>query len=304
MGIAQESLVQSHDAAEYALQLHLNTRGERPLVNKARRFLEHPYRSLRLFAFKRGFIKSPEARSRAFFGTILTLPLSDTNATDIYYVGRLRATEGYVTRFLLKVLRNDSVFYDIGANYGFYSALALSLGAELHAFEPSTHCMRFLKLNADVSSGRGTLNQVALSDSEGAVDFFDTSLGHKSGMSTTNERVALSTAVAHQKSVVPALTLDTYVQCHIAPTVIKIDVEGGESKVLSGARETLRRYAPTLIVELWGSPVGMENSRDTLALLRQLGYRSHTITPDGGIHPVDIDLATIGENNNFVFTRL
>lgn len=297
----KRSIEHSLVVAEKAIDIYLNARNESLVAYRIRKFFHHPFRFVVLIAAKIGVIKS--ARARTFFRAACTVPLSDVNGAALYYAGCLRGAEGYVTRFLAHTLQSDSVFYDIGANYGFYSTLALSFGSEIHAFEPSSHCMRFLKINTDAFNGRTTLNHLALSDSEGEVDFFDMSSGRKSGMSTINTAIAQASPVTYKKSVVPTITLDNYVQHHSVPTIMKIDVEGAEAKVLEGARETLRTHAPTLVVEIWGSSVGMANSRATLSLLKELGYHSYAIESDGSVRPTEINLLDIGDNNNFVFKK-
>ena len=49
-----------------------------------------------------------------------------------------------------------------------------------------------------------------------------------------------------------ATSVDALVQAFALPTVdwIKIDVEGAEAAVLEGARDTLRRFGPTLWIEM------------------------------------------------------
>lgn len=53
------------------------------------------------------------------------------------------------------------------------------------------------------------------------------------------------------------------------PDLIKIDVEGSELEVLVGARRTLEKRMPGLLVEVHG--VGLEE--DCMALLVEIGYR-------------------------------
>jgi hypothetical protein len=56
--------------------------------------------------------------------------------------------------------------------------------------------------------------------------------------------------------------------------LIKIDVEGAEVKVLTGARNLLERYHPVLVVECWED--GLKASGNTIeglfALLKASGY--------------------------------
>lgn len=301
----KESLIPALASAERAMDIHLNKAGSSLLIYKIKKAIRHPYRSMRLAAFKKGLVADSGAWAKTFSGVALFVPLSDVNAADLYYAGCLRASEGYVTRFLMNTVRPGTVFYDIGANYGYYSVLALSLGAEVHAFEPSLHCLAYLRVSIAAHSEKAhmNLNPAALSDVSGSIDFFDTSEGHKSGMSTIEERVAESNKMAYQKRLVSVTTLDTYARSHPVPTVIKIDTEGSEAKVIAGAQKLLADQSPIIVMEIWESPQGIENSRAILRLLQKAGYVPHEIAEDGSIHPRDINFGEIGENNNFVFKK-
>jgi FkbM family methyltransferase len=73
------------------------------------------------------------------------------------------------------------------------------------------------------------------------------------------------------------------------PDAIKIDVEGLELGVLEGARETLKKYHPLLLIEdhdgvnpgcgclVSDYPASIDSSRRCRALLEELGYRVETL---------------------------
>ncbi len=297
--------VQELESAEYALDQHRNVAGDSLIVYKVKKAIGHPLRYGRLVAQKRGLV-GESAWARTFFGTKLRVPLSDVNAADLYYAGSLRKqSEGYVTRFFLDIIRPGAVFYDVGTNYGFYSSLALTMGAQVHAFEPSPHCLSYLRESFAASNDRArvTLNPIVLSDTPGRVDFFDMSEGHKSGMSTIESSIAQGSGMHYKKRSVEASTLDRYVATNPPPTVMKIDTEGSESKVLKGAHALLRDHSPVIVVELWGGEQDTGNSQEAVSLLMSLGYRSFAIQNDGSTLPVTIDVSRIGENNNFVFKK-
>ena len=293
-------------AAERTLALHRNVAHDGLLRYKLKKLIRHPYRYMRVAAYKLHML-GEVARARTFFGAHITVPLSDVNAVDLYYAGCLRAaSEGYVTRFLLQTIKPGSIFYDIGANYGFYSVLATFRGAHVHAFDPSSHCAPLLMETFRSQHGYPPIvfNQIALADGAETVEYFDMSAGHKSGMSTINAAVALSSPMAYTTSQVRAMTLDKYVDTHEIPDVIKIDTEGSEALILAGAQRLLSSHSPTIVMEVWGKgQSGAENSARAITLLTEAGYRAHSIMGDGSITPTGIHLEMIGENNNFVFKK-
>ncbi|MEO0119504.1 MAG: FkbM family methyltransferase [candidate division WOR-3 bacterium] len=65
-------------------------------------------------------------------------------------------------------------------------------------------------------------------------------------------------------------SIDNYVRkFKIAPTLIKIDVEGDEVNVLNGAKFTLKKFKPKIIVETHSD----ELKARCLNILNKLGYR-------------------------------
>jgi hypothetical protein len=75
---------------------------------------------------------------------------------------------------------------------------------------------------------------------------------------------------------VEAVALDDLVEDGEAPppTLVKIDVEGGEAQVLAGMRRILAAHRPTLLLELHGS-----HAAPVPALLDEVGY---ALEPLGG----------------------
>jgi len=61
------------------------------------------------------------------------------------------------------------------------------------------------------------------------------------------------------------------------PDLIKIDVEGHEAGVLAGAKGTLVRHQPLVIVESWYQPERVGAMLAPLRLLAELCYRLHRL---------------------------
>lgn len=146
-------------------------------------------------------------------------------------------------------------FVDVGAHIGYYSLKAARVvGPTGHviAIEPNPQTVKTLTDNIRASGARVVAVQpVACTDSEGMLDLF-------LAARTNTGETSLSRSNASQSGAVVAIhrvrtrRLDDIIQ-ETAPSrvdAIKIDVEGAEFLVLKGARQTLMRYSPTLIVEL------------------------------------------------------
>lgn len=165
------------------------------------------------------------------------------------------------TALFEQLLRPGATVLDVGANVGYYTLLASVLvgeGGRVHAFEPEPRNAGFLRDHVRIN-GRGnvTVQQAAVSDRAGTARF---DFGSGSGTGHLADAGAIE---------VRTLRLDDYCAEHgLAPSALKIDVEGAEMSVLEGARETLARHRPILFLSTHGAEV----HRASLAFLRDLGY--------------------------------
>jgi FkbM family methyltransferase len=134
---------------------------------------------------------------------------------------------------------------DVGANRGVYSAVALSLNREAIAFEPVPSEAKALRA---LIGKRGTVYEVALSDSAGMADLFVPYAGPAEVTTRASLEEGLDLDLEHRRIRVVRKALDSYDFKCIA--MLKIDVEGHESAVLRGAVETIRRCQPSILIEV------------------------------------------------------
>jgi len=205
-----------------------------------------------------------------------------------------------VVRLLGRLVRKDDIFFDLGANFGFYSCYVLPLcgtSGAVHAFEANPclipHLRRSVELNAQF--GAIHVNGLAVGKESGKyLELYDP------------DRIGGSSLYPHEwlnrdsKVLVPIVTIDEYVRTNGIKRidVMKIDIEGAELDALQGMAETLRICPPkTIVCELTllpaeGSPHrnGPEIRRragsaaDPFQLadfLKQKGYELCEITGDG-----------------------
>jgi FkbM family methyltransferase len=143
-----------------------------------------------------------------------------------------------VSEVLTPLCRRTGHIVDVGANVGWYTFLAAArVGAEglVLAFEPDPENFHLLSTSlAENPRPQVRIFQQCLSDHVGEEQLFLSDLA--ASYHSTVEHVG-------SRSVrVPATSLDEVVRAQGLRSIdlVKIDVEGGEPKVLRGARETLR----------------------------------------------------------------
>ena len=251
-----------------------------------RRLFRYPKKFILRGLSRRGFLNPVKPISaKTFWGTDIFVLLPDSDAGSLYYFGFLPNREYKLTRFLIQRIKDNDVFYDVGANYGFYAALAKNLiqKGEVHIFEP--HPLLFSCIQRTMKGINDIfLNDVALSNTAGSISFFDGYGKRHSGWSTAMHAVAEQKPRYFKHITVQSSTLDKYVIDHASPTIVKIDVEGGEYNVLKGAETMIRRSKPMIIAELWGGENWSMYAQPVVDVLHTWGYKVYSIDKEGGLH--------------------
>lgn len=143
-------------------------------------------------------------------------------------------------RAMSRFIKPAMTIYDIGAQAGFYTLLFSRLAGasgRVIAFEPSPRELSFLLRHLAMNHlDNVTVITAAVSAQAGIASF-------------STDRGATMNALADRGPLmVGTISLDS--AALPPPSLIKMDVEGAESMVLEGARETLRRARPVVFVAL------------------------------------------------------
>ena len=179
------------------------------------------------------------------------------------------------------LLGKATVFVDVGANVGFYSCLAASLGKRVLAFEPLAANLAVLYENL-LANGFDSVEvfPIGLSDVPGLKPMFGGGTGASFLPGWAN-------APTSYRRTVPTSTLDLFVSDRFRQqeVLLKVDVEGWESALLRGATRTLAMVPqPTWFVEIGLSqhfPTGRNSAfRETFEVFFQHGYRATTALED------------------------
>ena len=228
------------------------------LTERVVRFSAAHFKKLATTVFRTDFM----AIGKTEFG-VLGYHLADTViGASVKLYGEWATDEVRVLKRFLS--RGDSAV-DVGANIGTHAvplAMAVGPNGEVQAFEPQRLSYQMLCANAALNGLTNIhAHQTGLSDSPGAmtVPMPDMKAGGNFGHFRLEEH--------EQGERVPVVTLDSL----SLPTVrlLKIDVEGMESKVLRGGRNLIFRDRPVIFVEN-NVP---DKSAELIRLLIDLGYR-------------------------------
>lgn len=192
---------------------------------------------------------------------------------------------------------------DVGANRGTYTHVLAKLCSHVHAFEPNPKMHGLL---ARALPRNATAYQVALSDTNGGTTDLIVPLY---GTKFSNVGASLNPRKAERPhGVVPVerRTLDSYGFEDVG--FIKIDVEGFEQAVLTGARDTIARCRPTILVEMEENHTGRPLT-ESHAFMERFDMEGFFVR-DGEILPLaefDIErdhrskVRQPGYVNNFIF---
>ena len=187
---------------------------------------------------------------KIFFGPLRNLRFRPTPVTGFapFYSGAEREVQRAISEHLLP----GNVGIDIGANWGIHTLLMaqqVSPHGYVCAFEPFPEAFRELEGNIGLNSFTHVRCwPVAVGDVNGELSFYkgdSSSTGHLLKSSSDHnakgrELIVQSCRLDDIPEIAQLNRLD----------LIKIDVEGAESRVLDGAKETLNRFRPVLIIEL------------------------------------------------------
>ena len=149
-------------------------------------------------------------------------------------------------------------FIDVGANVGNHSIyFDLFCGVDVIAFEPDMENFDYLLYNKDYNGCKNiTTVNAAVSYKSGWCNTLTPEINKKG-----------TTLISEGEGNVPVVTIDEFHKPNIS--LIKIDVEGGELNVLSGAKITIENDKPEIFIEIWNE----RNLEIAKKMLANYGYK-------------------------------
>ena len=193
------------------------------------------------------------------------LPLDHAHAGLI-----VRGTlEPPVQEALRRLLAPGDVFYDIGANVGFFTLVGGRLvgpAGRVVAFEPVPWCANAVGRNIELNGfEHAEIRAEAVGAADGSARLFVVGEASWSHLESTGRhadvREEIDVAVVSIDSLVAAGTIPP-------PDVMKIDTEGAELQAIEGARATIAAHRPAIVCELH------DTNEAFVALMDELGYET------------------------------
>ena len=181
-------------------------------------------------------------------------------------------------------ITNYSTVFDVGANRGEYSGLVHRdfPHATIYAFEPINAWFSQLRQSYPAINS----HNIAIGDFDGEVTFRH--YVNTEGGSGFFTRPILDASCIREDITVPVLSLDTFsLQNHINHIdFLKIDTEGGEYKVLLGAKKLLSSQSIAVIQFEYGGTYSDAGIRlkNVFDYLNSFNYSVFRICPDCLIH--------------------
>jgi FkbM family methyltransferase len=186
-------------------------------------------------------------------------------------------------KILPRLVSKKDVALDIGANVGFYAFRMSKIFSKVYAFEINDELTGDLR---KCNPGNITIMPAGLSSEAGEATLHIPVLN---GLPLTGWASLASgnypEATGELTKVVKIATLDSFPFENVS--FIKIDVEGHELHVLDGARQTLAKHRPTVLIEIKD-----ENRGAAFQIFSELNYVSRKLEDLAGVQ---------GSPENYIF---
>ncbi len=207
-------------------------------------------------------------------GMRMRLDLADAEQRKVYFFGHYH--ERYEAALVATVLDPGEVFWDVGANVGYFSLVAAARvgdSGQVLAFEPGAAALARLTENVSLNPVKHIrIYNLAVADRNG-----EATLYRAEGIADSSASLFAAAAGAAAGETCATVALDSLLKRDTLtpPEFIKLDVEGAELAALKGAAAILAAARPLLLVEMEDRNLRAAGvSKAAIqAFLKEYGYR-------------------------------
>lgn len=202
---------------------------------------------------------------------------------ELFWVGLENAWEKNSMKLWVELSKTSTTIFDIGAYSGIYSLASASLNknATVYAFEPMKHNYELFVRNLQINNYKNVHPIMkACSNYNGKAKVY------------VHENTTLTTSVTVNKSLLSPLSIQEEIEIDVitisdffkdngisSMDLIKMDVETHEQEVLEGMIDLVKKFKPTLLIEILNDEVASK----VMNLLDGLDYYYFDIDENKGI---------------------
>lgn len=222
---------------------------------------------------------------------LYVIPNDDGLSSELLVFG---SHERDTTDFVSNYLKKDMICVDIGANIGYYSILYSKIvgpNGKVISVEPSPVNYEYLNKNLNLQNNKNfQIFNCACGDKEGNVRFHVDNRGNKCFVLNENEQCKSPENVI----TVPVQTIEKIVNETNLSKIdfLKMDVEGYEWIALQGGWKIIKKFKPTIQIEIHHKRLGTNITQNLLLKFKEEGYEVI-------FHDIDGDEGTFFKRKNF-----
>ncbi len=210
------------------------------------------------------------------------------------------------TPLFAHLVTKSKVFFDVGANIGYFTVLGEKLNPKLRtfSFEPSHGPLHYLKRNLALNRLRNTMViDKAIADHTGRLNFYDVMnpkypwiIHQLNGSNSLQDKYG---AQKQRFYPVDVTTISDIVQVNKLERIdlIKLDTECTEHQILKSSMDVISHFKPAIICEVYDV---IENQVEEIIKgidgYKMFHYKAHSLHPFSVFSEIKDD-----QNRNFVF---
>ena len=183
----------------------------------------------------------------------------------------------------------SDVIFDVGANVGIYSLVAKSINpkSKVYSFEPSINTIHKLQKNNSINKYDININQLAVSNLEGKLTFYDVPDEHQTSASLSFDKLKnLSWYKGEIKEYeVDVISIKKFIEKNDIKKIdlIKIDVEMHEPEIIEGIGHYLEKFKPIIFIEVLSDTIAQRLN----GLITSKGYYIYHLYANGVVKRQD-----------------